>query len=130
MMRFEETPNARLVFFTDSKIVEESHIRKISDELNEHIGSICQGKRLVLDFNGVQFMTSAMLGRLVLVRKAAAAASVELKLRNICPPMFTVFRVTSLNRVFSIGEGSFGEEPLVSSVPLENTLNTNAVKVA
>ena len=125
MMRFDEKPYARVFFFTDSKIVEESHIRKIGEELNEQIASLPQGKRLVLDFKGVDFMTSAMLGRLILLHKAARAATVELKLRNLCPPMIQVLRVTSLHKVFSIGEGNFGEESLESA-----DADTDALRVA
>ena len=62
MLRIEKTPGARIAYLTDSKIIEESRIKRIGNELADTVKSCPAGTELVLDLGGVEFMTSAMIG--------------------------------------------------------------------
>ena len=57
-----------------------------------------QSKKMVLNFQGVQFMSSAMIGKLVLLNKKCKASEVALKLCQISPNVLEVFKITRLNQ--------------------------------
>ncbi len=57
-------------------------------------------KRLLVDFRGVQFMSSAMIGKLVLLNKAAKQQSLDLRFANISPNVLEVFKITRLHELF------------------------------
>ena len=109
-MRIEERRNATVAYLCNTRIFDELLVSKTGDEIDQLVNNVLGKKRLVLDFSSVEFMSSAMIGRLVLVNKAAKAANRDLRLRNICPWMMKVFRLTRLNKLFKIGEGNYGEE--------------------
>ena len=105
-MRFEETPRAFVAYFANSRIRDELLIKQISRELVELVGKVPKGKLLVLDFAAVRSMSSEMIGELVLLKKKSKAADVEVRLRNICPPIMSIFTMTRLDKVFHISEGN------------------------
>jgi anti-sigma B factor antagonist len=57
---------------------------------------------MLLNFQGVQFMSSAMIGKLVLLNKKSKAAGLTLKFCAISPNVLEVFKITRLNKVFDI----------------------------
>jgi anti-sigma B factor antagonist len=59
-------------------------------------------KRLVIDFRHVRYMQSEMLGRLLNLRKNTGQAIRRVKLRNLHPDLFEVFRITRLDQVFEL----------------------------
>ena len=58
--------------------------------------------RLVLDFDGVQYLTAAALAGLVSLRKKLRANGVQLTLSGIDSMLYEVFEMTWLTRVFDI----------------------------
>ena len=48
------------------------------------------------------FMSSAMLGRLVTFRKKCLQQEIDLKICSIPPDIFEVFKITNLNKMFEI----------------------------
>lgn len=102
---FRETPDKIIVFFADATIQNEAAIQEVGGGLLD----ICKraartGKKLLVDFRGVQFMSSAMIGNVVILNKAAKRQSVELRLANISPNFLEVFRITRLNEVFRMDD--------------------------
>ncbi len=75
------------------------------------------GKRLVVDFDGVPWMTSALIGQLVLLNKFAKMNDVVLRLANVSKNVMEVFRITRLNKVFQFGNRDDGPDFLGSPVP-------------
>jgi len=59
--------------------------------------------RLVLDLGDVQYMTSAVLGRLIKLKKRVAGVGEKLEIENLHPDILEVFRITRLDQVFDIG---------------------------
>ena len=103
LLRFEENEDGLLVSFTDSKILDEGTILQTGKELMEMLErSLDHKRKMMLDFKRVSFMSSAMIGKLVLLNKKAKAEEVELTLRNITPNVYEVFKLTRLNRIFKI----------------------------
>ena len=89
-----------LVQFTSQKILSDVLIAQIGRELLE-LADEANGK-MVLDFQGVTFMSSAMIGKIVLLNKKCKASNTIAKLCNIAPSIMEVFEITRLNKVFSI----------------------------
>lgn len=101
-----EKEEVLVVQFTQGKILSDVVIAQIGRELLE-----CADRakteglgKLLLDFRGVTFMSSAMIGKIVLMNKRCKSNDVKVKLCNIAPSIKEVFEITRLNRVFDIYE--------------------------
>lgn len=83
------------------RILDESDIKSLDDSimpLVEERDSI----KLVLDFNSVQFLSSAMLGLLIRINKFVAEKNGQLKLCCINDKIMGIFKITRLDKVFHI----------------------------
>ena len=100
-LRSEEMDGVLVVSFTDTKLLEETKIQQVGAELLEMV-TRAANDRLVLNFSGVTFMSSAMIGKLVLLNKKCKADGVALKFCNISSNVMDVFKITKLNKVFDI----------------------------
>lgn len=98
----KEEEDVLVVSFTDAKILDEARIQQIGKEMMEMAAAAETNKKLLVNFQGVQFMSSAMIGKLVLLNKKSKAASVDLKFCSISPNVLEVFKITRLNKVFKI----------------------------
>ncbi len=100
-----------IVGFTDSKILDSQRIEQIGKDL---LGSVPEAlhKKLVLNFRGVSFMSSAMITKLVMLNKNCKAQGVALKFCDVSPNVMEVFKITKLNKLFDI-QGT--EEKAVAS---------------
>jgi len=101
-LKSQEIEDVLVVYFTDAKILDEARIAQIGKELMEMATSASQNKKMVLNFQGVQFMSSAMIGKLVLLNKKCKQDAVDLRLCQISPNVLEVFKITRLNKVFEI----------------------------
>ena len=100
-LKTSEEDGVLVAAFTDSNILDEAKIQSIGAELMECIGAASEQK-LLLDFEGVSFMSSAMIGKLVLLHKKCKDAEVKLKVCNISDNVMEVFKITRLHKVFDI----------------------------
>ena len=101
-LRTETTDQGVLVVsFTDAKILDEAKIQQIGKELMELVPQASSNKML-LDFEGVSFMSSAMIGKLVLLHKKCKSAEVVMKVCQISDNVMEVFKITRLHKVFDI----------------------------
>ena len=57
---------------------------------------------MLLNFQGVQFMSSAMIGMLVLLNKKAKSAGIALCFCCISPNVLEVFKISRLDKIFRI----------------------------
>jgi len=88
-----------IVSFGAETITGLSGLEQISEELREFIAAN-QPKKMVVDFCGVKFFSSQMLGLLVDVwRKLSDYGGVVL-ISGINPQLSRVFKITSLDRIF------------------------------
>lgn len=94
---------ATVVAFTDDKILEDTDVRALREAIEaviEQVGKI----HLVLDFHHVKFLSSAVLGLLIRISKRIAEQGGQLRLCNIHPGIYEVFKITRLTSVFDIYE--------------------------
>lgn len=90
-----------IIYFQDVRIIDDSRINALGRELTELVNT-GNSKKFILNFQNVSFMSSAMIGKLVLFGKNCKTAGIELKLCSINPNVEEVFNLMQLKKVFSI----------------------------
>ena len=95
------TENATIVAFTDERILEEQHIQALQESI---MSVVEQAERinLILDFRNVQFLSSAVLGLLIRISKKVYERDGQLRLCNISPKIYEIFKTTRLTKIFHI----------------------------
>ena len=97
--------------FTDVKILDSQRIELIGRELKDAVPG-ATNNRLLLNFRGVSFMSSAMITKLVMLNKHCKSQGVALKFCEVSPNVMEVFKITKLNKLFDIQDT---EEKAVAS---------------
>ena len=93
--------NVLLAYFQDVRIIDESRINGLGQELMELVNN-SNNEKIILNFQNVSFMSSAMIGKLVLFGKQCKTAKVNLRMCNINDNVEEVFNLMKLGKVFSI----------------------------
>ena len=94
-----------VVEFSDRKILEELSIREIEEELSRLVASK-DTINLLLNFRNVEHLSSAALGMLIKLNDQVAKRSGRLKLSDIRPQIYQVFKITRLNRLFDVHDSA------------------------
>lgn len=101
LIALETVEEVMVVSFLESKIVTEENIQDLGIELYALVEN--EGHRLMaLDFENVQYLSSAALGRLINLKKKVTQAGGKLRLFGVNPDLMEVFRITHLDTVFEI----------------------------
>ncbi len=100
-VRSEEKGDVLVVYFNDAKILDEAKIQQIGTELMQKVTDAASQK-LLLNFLGVSFMSSAMIGTVILLNKKCKSAEVKLKLCDISDNVMEVFKLMRLNKILDI----------------------------
>lgn len=93
-----------LVRFRDRKIIDELQIQRIGERLQEMALSE-RAPRMVLDFAAVEYLSSRALSELINLSRQVDQRGGQLALAGIRPPIFEVFKITRLNKLFRIENG-------------------------
>ena len=101
LTRLEE--DILLVYFQDIRIIDEARIQNLGQDL---INLLKQGNhnKILINLENVNFMSSAMIGKLILFGKKCQASSVDLRICNINPNIKEVFDLMKLEKVFKVDE--------------------------
>ncbi len=89
------------VRFLDRQIMDDRVVREVGDQIMAALppsGPV----RVILDFGNVAMISSAMIGRLVLLQRRADATGGLLRLCELGPPVSDVLGTTNLDRVLKI----------------------------
>ena len=97
----EYTGNATIMRFTDEKILEEQDINALAESITSVIEQ-AERINLILDFSNVRFLSSAVLGLLIRISKRIYEGDGQLRLCNINPKIFEIFKITRLTKTFDI----------------------------
>ena len=100
-LNIEYVDKATIVSFTDEKILEEKDIKALRESIMSIVGQ-AERIKLILDFGNVRFLSSAVLGLLIRLSKRIYEQGGQLKLCNINPKIFEVFKITRLTTTFDI----------------------------
>ena len=96
-----ESANVSVVRFKDQKIIDPAAIQELGQELFDLVEEDDR-KKIVLNFETVEFLSSAALGKLITFEKKAKRNDAQLILTNISPEIFQVFAITNLDKLFNI----------------------------
>jgi len=97
----EYAKNATIVTFIDERILEEKDIRALQESITSVIEQ-AERMNLILDFCNVRFLSSAVLGLLIRISKKIYEGDGQLKLCNITPKIYEIFKITRLTKIFDI----------------------------
>jgi anti-sigma B factor antagonist len=87
--------------FVDNRILDEAVIQVVGDQMYRLVDD--HGlKRIVLDFQSVEHLSSAALGKLINMKKKVDASGGQLNMCNLRPDLLKIFKVTKLTKVFDI----------------------------
>lgn len=110
-LKVRNSDGVDVVEFADRKILEEPSISEIGQELAGLVTGK-DGVKLLVSFKNVEHLSSAALGMLITLNKQVSESKGTLKLSDITPQIFEVFKITRLNRLFDIHDTT--EEGLAS----------------
>jgi anti-anti-sigma factor len=90
-----------VVRFLEAELADEMHVREIGGELAALI-SHSRVKQLLLNFEGVSFMSSSMLGQLAILTKRCMSGNISLKLCEVGETIREVLRIVRLDTLAEI----------------------------
>jgi anti-sigma B factor antagonist len=90
-----------VVTFMASRILDDQIIQQVGDQLNSLVDQN-NHHRILLNFNKVEYLSSAALGKLVVLRKKVEGVKGKLALSNIDDSIFEAFKITGFDRIFKI----------------------------
>jgi len=100
-LTISDVGDVTVVRFVDRKILDELNIQELGQELFQLVEE--ENKtRLLLNFQQVEFLSSAALGKLITLDKKVKAHGGKMKFSNIRPEIYEVFAITKLNKLFDI----------------------------
>ena len=90
-----------LVYFEDVSIIDEANINELGHEFLDLLNQP-DNEKIVVNLENVGFMSSAMIGKLILFAKECKAGKVRLRLCKINENLQQVFDLMNLHKVFLI----------------------------
>src|SRR5687767_2586448 len=99
----EDVDGVTVVTFVDKRILDEQNIQVIGEELFRLVDTR-KLKKVLLDFTGVTFLSSVMLGKLITLNKMATGGGGRLVMCSFQQDIFEVFETTKLDKLFKIRE--------------------------
>jgi anti-sigma B factor antagonist len=90
-----------IVEFLDNRIVDAQVIAAVEQELEQLLARTAVPK-LVISFENVQHVSSAMLGVLIAAQRKAVAQHGNIRLVALNAQLMELFKLTSLHKVFKI----------------------------
>ncbi|MEM8864997.1 MAG: STAS domain-containing protein [Planctomycetota bacterium] len=100
-IKTESTEGILVVAVQAPRLVEDSVLEQLEKDVLSLIDKTTE-ERLIIDFGQVEFMSSSMLGKLVKIQKKCKEYKTKLKLASLSPDILQVFKITKLDKVFSI----------------------------
>ncbi len=101
-LKIEERGEVVMVTLIQSRIVDEHTIRAVGSEFEKLTLEAAADHKLLLNFKGVDYMSSAMIGQIMRLHKKCKTDGIKLKFCSICPQIMEVFKITSLTKILEI----------------------------
>lgn len=108
MIEIRDKDDVVVVSFTTVRILDQLAIDQIREDFKDLTLQAASGRKLLLDFSRVQFMSSSMIGQIVGLQKQCNSDKVKLKLCNISRDIMEVFRITGLTKLLEIHDDAAG----------------------
>jgi anti-sigma B factor antagonist len=102
-LEISEGGDVTVVRFRDRHIADILEIEQVGQELYRLVEE-GRHKRLVLDFSNVDYLSSALIGKLLSLNAKIQARDGSVKLCSIRPEVLEVFHTCKFDRIFSISK--------------------------
>jgi anti-sigma B factor antagonist len=115
-----EKDDVLVVSFNVTEVTDSVAIQQIEREIEALKPRAAAGRKLLLDFSGVEFISSMAIGLIVRLHSDCKRQGIRLRLSGLLPSVQAVFRITGLRKVLDIhaneGEAmdAFGMPPIGS----------------
>lgn len=93
----------RVVKLEESQILDEQVARKVGTRLNQIVNEMAQ-TAIVLNFEKVKFMASAMIGQLVLLRENCRKKEIELSICSLNENLCEAIKLMRIDEILPIHE--------------------------
>ncbi|MBC7833940.1 MAG: STAS domain-containing protein [Phycisphaerales bacterium] len=104
-LRVRKDNDVTQVEFVDRNILDEANIQQIREEIERLVEGAPRPK-LLISFANVDHLSSAALGALITINNKVKSRDGQLRLANIDPQIYEVFKITKLDRIFQIHEST------------------------
>ncbi len=101
-LRLQDQGEVLIVYFQEGTLTDQNVIEQIGKEFTDVALEASGNRKLLVNFQGVKFMSSAMLGKLLPLHKRCKSDKIVLKFCNISPNLLEVFKITNLTKLFDI----------------------------
>jgi anti-sigma B factor antagonist len=93
--------NAAIATFKSTCISDVEEIASASTQIKQYIEAN-RPRKMVFDFDGVKFFSSQVLGLLLEARARLESHSGQVAITSLSPQLERVFKITNLDRIFSL----------------------------
>jgi anti-sigma B factor antagonist len=100
MLVEQQKEGVLIVQFTSHKILTDAGIADTGRELMELVKHASD--KILLDFEGVELMSSSMFGKLIALNKECQANQIDMRICNICDDMMEVVQIAKLDKYLTI----------------------------
>jgi len=97
----EQKGDYTVIRFREADILDQVNIHEMGREMYALVED-SPGIKLIVDFEGVEYLSSSALGKLITLKRKVEEASGTLKMCRIKPEIMEVFRITRLDTIFDI----------------------------
>lgn len=104
-LRVKQINGVTQVEFIDRNILDEANIHQIGEEIAGLIDA-APSPKLLISFSSVDHLSSAALGTLITINNRVKTKKGQLRLANIDPQIYEVFKITKLDKLFQIHDTS------------------------
>ena len=91
-----------VVRFNDHHLFDERTVRDVADQITAALPSDGSPIRLILDFAGVELISSSLLSKLIMLQRRIDGTGGKLRLCELSGILQSVFRTSNLDRLFAI----------------------------
>lgn len=100
-LQVAEVGEVTIVRFADRKILDATAIEELGEELFGLVETDHR-KSLLLNFTGVEFLSSAALNKLIILDKKVKASGGRMRICELRPEIAEIFAITRLDKLFDI----------------------------
>jgi anti-sigma B factor antagonist len=101
LLTVEKIGDVALVRFMTSRVLDQSNVNQLGQELDELIDKYYLVK-MVLNFERIHYMSSAVMGKLVNLKRKIDKERGDLRLACIDPNIMEIFKIMRFNKIFNI----------------------------
>ena len=100
-LEVEDIGDVTVVNFVDKKILDEQNIQIIGEQLFSLVDELGR-RKILLNFQNVEFLSSAALGKLITLNRKLQGVQGRLVMCAIAKEIREVFEITKLDKLFKI----------------------------